>query len=163
MPAFFKHFWIMFIIVTIANGLIWKSRSKKYVSENPALKDGYDSLIKGWFIYGNIPWIIMGVGMVTGTTQDMFEFFNPRQRNPIVIIFFLSIITLWIRGSYWIYFNGGAEKLVNHPGMFTQTEKGNEKFEIMKVKLMWGLGILGGIFGFIMMWNMDFPPETFGQ
>lgn len=153
----------MFIVATIANGMIWKSRSKKYISEKPGLKDGYDSLIKGWFIYGNIPWIIMGVGMATGMTQNMFEFFNPRQFNPIVTIFFLSIIMLWTLGSYWIYFNRGAEKLVNHPGMFTQTEKGNEKFEIMKVKLSWGLGILGGVVSFITMWNMNLPPEAFGH
>lgn len=157
MPAIFNHFWVMFIVVTIANGLIWKSNSKKYIAEKPERKDGYDSLIKGFLIYGNIPWVIMGIGMLTGMTESMFEFFNPSQMNPIVIVFFLSIIFLWIIGSYWIYFNGGAEKLVDHPGMITQTEKGNEKFEIMKVKLVWGLGILGGIFGMYMMYNQDFP------
>jgi hypothetical protein len=147
----------MFIVVTIANGLIWKSKSKKYIAEKPERKDGYDSLIKGFLIYGNIPWVIMGIGMLTGMTESMFEFFNPSQMNPIVIVFFLSIIFLWIIGSYWLYFSGGAEKLVDHPGMITQTEKGNEKFEIMKVKLVWGLGILGGIFGIYMMYNQDFP------
>lgn len=157
MPAIFNHFWVMFIVVTIANGLIWKSKSKKYIAEKPERKDGYDSLIKGFLIYGNIPWVIIGIGMLTGMTKNMFEFFNPSQMNPIVIVFFLSIIFLWIIGSYWIYFNGGAEKLVDHPGMITQTEKGNEKFEVMKVKLVWGLGILGGIFGIYMMYNQDLP------
>lgn len=163
MSAFFNHFWIVFIVVTVANGLIWKSKSKKYTSENPDLKDGYKSLIKGWLIYCNIPWIIMGIGMLTGMTKTIDEFFNPRQFNPIVTIFFLSILFLWIVGSYWIYVKGGAEKLVNHPGMITQTEKGNEKFEIMKVKLLWALGILGGIIGVTMMWNMNIPAGAFGQ
>jgi hypothetical protein len=157
MPAIFNHFWVMFIVVTIANGLIWKSKSKKYIAEKPERKYGYDKLIKGWIIYGNIPWAIMGIGMLTGMTKSMDEFFNPSQKNPIVIVFFLSIIFLWIFGSYWIYFKGGAEKLVDHPGMITHTEKGNEKFEIMKVKLVWGLGILGGIFGIYMMCNQDIP------
>jgi hypothetical protein len=103
----------------------------------------------------------MGAGMLTGMTKTMDEFFNPRQLNPVVTIFFLSIFFLWTIGSYWIYFKGGAEKLVNHPGMITQTKKGNEKFEIMKVKLLWALGILSGIVGVTMMWNMNIPVGTF--
>jgi hypothetical protein len=163
MPVIFNHFWIMFIVVTIANGLIWKVKSKKYIAENPVLKEGYDSLIKGWLIYVNIPWTIMGIGMLTGLTKSMDDFFNPRLGNPIVIVFFLVIIVEWILGSRWIFFQDGAEKLVKHPGMFTQTEKGNEKFEIMKIKLMWIVGMIGCVVGFYMMWKMNMPVGTFGQ
>ena len=163
MPAIFNHFWIMFIVGTVANGLIWKSKSKKYIAENPELQEGYDSLIKGWLIYGNIPWIIMGIGMLSGLTKNIFEFFNPREMNPIVIVFFLVIIVEWILSVKWIFFNGGAEKLVKHPGMFTQTEKGNEKFETMKVKLLCVAGIIGGIVGIVMMWKMNIPIDTLGQ
>ena len=38
----------MFIAVTIANGLILKFRSKKYILEKPELKKGYDNLFLGW-------------------------------------------------------------------------------------------------------------------
>jgi len=105
----------------------------------------------------------MGVGMLTGLTKNMFEFFNPREMNPIVIIFFLVIIIEWILSVKWIFFNGGAEKLVKHPGMFTQTEKGNEKFETMKIKLLCvaGIGIVGN--SIVMMWKMNIPIDTFGQ
>jgi len=103
--------------------------------------------------------------MLTGLTKNMFEFFNPREMNPIVIIFFLVIIIEWILSVKWIFFNGGAEKLVKHPGMFTQTEKGNEKFETMKIKLLCVAGIIGGIVGnsIVMMWKMNIPIDTFGQ
>ncbi len=157
MPIIFNHFWIMFIAVTIVNGLIWKNRSKQYIAEKPERKEGYNSLIRGFLIYGNIPWVIMGIGMLTGMTHSIFEFFNPSQMKPIVTLFFLSIIFLWIRGAYWIYFKGGAEYLVDHPGLITHAEKGNEQFEIMKVKLIWGIGILCGIIGMYMMYTQDFP------
>ena len=88
MPALFNHFWVMFIVVTIANGLIWRSKSKKYVAEKPERREGYDKLIKAWLIYGNIPWAIMGIGMLTGMTKSLNEFFNPIQMNSIVIVFF---------------------------------------------------------------------------
>ena len=156
MPAIFNHFWIMFIVVTVANGLIWKYKSKKYIEQKPELKESYDKLIKGWLIYGNIPWLIMAIGMLSGITERMDEFFNPKEMNPIVILFFISIIGIWIIGTYWIFFKKGAEKLVAHPGFITKTEKGNEKFETMKIKLLWIAGILGGIFGIYMMFNQDF-------
>jgi hypothetical protein len=66
MPTFFNYIWIIFIGVTIINGMIWRTRSQEYIAKNPDVKNGYDSLIKGWFIYANIPWLIMGAGMLTG-------------------------------------------------------------------------------------------------
>ena len=51
----FKHAWIMLIAVTVANGLILKFRSKRYISEKPELKKGYDKYFLGWIFYGNIP------------------------------------------------------------------------------------------------------------
>lgn len=156
MPTVFNNFWIMFIVVTVANGLIWKYKSKKYIEQKPELKESYNKLIKGWLIYGNIPWVIMAIGMLSGMTKRMDEFFNPKEMNPIVILFFISIIGIWIIGTYWIFLKKGAEKLVAHPGFITQTEKGNEKFETMKIKLIWIAGILGGIFGIYIMFNQDF-------
>lgn len=153
MTVILNHFWFVLIVVTIANGAIWKLKSKKYIAEKPEREQGYDKLIMGWLIYGNIPWIIMGIGMLTGLTKSMDEFLRPSQMNLVVIVFFFSIVLLWIYGSYWIYFKGGAESLVEHPGFITQTEKGNEKFETMKVKLVWGLGLLGGILGLYMIYK----------
>lgn len=163
MDLIFNQAWIFLIVMTCVNGFVWQFKSKKYIAENPDLKEGYESLIKGWFIFGNIPWVIMGIGMLTGLTKSMDEFFNPRLENPIIIVFFLAIIVEWILGSRWIFFQGGAEKLVKHPGMFTQTEKGNEKFELMKIKLLWIAGMIGGVFGLYMMWKMNIPLETLGQ
>lgn len=153
----FNHFWIVIIIVTLINGLDWKSKSKKYIIENPERKESYNKLIKGWLIYANIPWVIMGFGMLTGITNDMRDFFNPSQMNLIVLVFFFSIIFLWLLGSYWIYLKGGAEMLVEHPGFIPKTKKENKKLEIIKVKLLWAMAIVSGIFGLYIAFNRDFP------
>jgi hypothetical protein len=161
MSAIVQHFWIVFILGIVANGLTWKWRSKKYIAENPGLQEGYDRLIKGYLIFGNIPWVIMGIGLVTGMTKSMSDFFNPGQLNPIVIAFLLVLIVEWMLGIYWIFFNGGAETLVKHPGLFTSSAKGNEKFETMKVKLLWIVAILGGLLGIaVMIWKMNVLVDT---
>ena len=66
----------MFIAVTIANGLILKYRSKKYIAEKPELEEGYEKFFKGWLFYGNIPWVIMMSGNLSGMTQNTFDYLD---------------------------------------------------------------------------------------
>ncbi len=145
-----KHFWVLFIVATVANGLIFKFRSRKYIKENPELKDGYDILFKGWIFYGNIPWVIMGIGVMTGMVESVFEFFDIGGLKPIVVLFYLSVVVLWILGSRWIYFRGGAEMLSKHPGFLTVGFSA-VKISPFWVKALWTLMLVSGIFGFTMM------------
>ncbi|OYT15639.1 MAG: hypothetical protein B7C24_11990 [Bacteroidetes bacterium 4572_77] len=152
----------MFIAVTIANGLILKYRSKKYIAQNPELEEGYDKYFKGWMIYGNIPWIIMMIGNLSGTTQNTFEYFNPKALNPMVLVFHFSIIILWILSARWIYFKNGAEFIENHPGLLQKSSfSGNTNVTAKQIKLFFPLLLLGGIVGMGMMWFMDFPTPHF--
>ena len=117
MEIIFKHFWATFIVLMIVNAAILKYRTRTYVAEKPELKKGYDQFIKGMLFYGNIPWVIMGIGALTGMTNNGFEYATPRQMNPIVLIFHASLVILWILSVWWIYFRGGAEFIEKHPGL----------------------------------------------
>ena len=162
MEIIFKHTWIMFIAVTIANGLILKYRSKKYTAEKPELEDGYDKYFKGWLFYGNIPWVIMMIGNLSGMTQNTFEYFNPKAMNAIVLVFHFSIILLWVLSARWIYFKNGAEFIETHPGLIQKSSlSGNTNVTAKQIKLFFPLMLLGGIAGMIMMWIMDFPTPQF--
>ncbi len=152
----------MFIAVTIANGLILKFRSKKYIAEKPELKEGYDKYFRGWLLYGNIPWVIMAIGNLVGMTNNTFEYFNPKAMNPIVLIFHASIIVLWILSVNWIYFNNGAEFIERHPGLTSKTSiRGNTNMTAKQIRSFFPLALLGGIGGMIMMWVMDIPTPQF--
>lgn len=162
MEIIFKHTWIMFIAITIANGLILKYRSKKHIAENPELKDGYDTYFKGWVIYGNIPWVIMMIGNLSGITQNTFEYFNPKTLNPMVLVFHFSVIILWILSVRWIYFKNGAEFIETHPGLFRKSSfSKNANVTAKQIKQFFPLMLLGGIVTMIMMWVMDFPIPQF--
>ena len=152
----------MFIAVTIANGLILKYRSKKYITQNPELENGYDKYIKGLLIYGNIPWVIIMIGNLSGITQNFFENFNPKAMNPMVLIFHFSIIVLWVLSVRWIYFKNGAEFIEKHPGLIQKSSfSGNTNVTAKQIKLFFPLMLLGGITGMIMMWIADFPMPQF--
>ena len=137
MEIIFNYTWVMFIAVTIANGLVLKYRSKKYIAQNPDLKKGYDKYFKGWLFYGNIPWVIMMVGSLTGLTHSTFEYFSPRTLNPIVLIFHLSIIILWVLSVRWIYFKNGAEFIETHPGLMEKSSfRENKNVKAKQLKLL---------------------------
>ena len=162
MEIIFKHAWFLFIAVIIANAVILKYRSKKYVAQNPELEQGYDKYIKGLLIYGNIPWLIMMVGNLIGSTQNTFEYFNPNSMNPMVLIFHFSIIVLWALGVRWIYFKNGAEFIEAHPGLVQKSSmNGNTNVTAKQVKMSFPIMLAGGIFGMAMMWIMDMPTPQF--
>lgn len=158
MEIVFKYAWIFLIAITTINGIILKVRSNNYISEKPELKEGYNKYFFGIIFYGNFPWIIMAIGNLSGMSDSVFDYFNPKSMNPIVLIFHASIIFLWVLGIIWIYFRKGAEFIEQHPGLFFSA---NENIAARHVKLFYPILLLGGITGMIMMWVMDFSIPLF--
>src|SRR5688572_26838298 len=110
------NFWIFLILATVVNAFLLKIRFRKFIDEQPDLQDGYDKLFKGYLVYLNIPWIVMGGGMVFGKVSSFFSFFRPMEGNPYVLAFHITVIFLSILSVWWLYFKGGAEFLAKYPG-----------------------------------------------
>ena len=156
MPLVFKHFWVAFILATVANGAIWWSRSKEFRERDPALTEGYRSLIRGLVTWGNLPWLIMGAGILFGGVPSIFHYFNPRSPNPFVVAWFGSIFVLWVAGTYWLFARGGAEQLVRHPGLIQP-----QITSASAVKALWLLCLAGGIAAVAAMYFIEFKPPEF--
>lgn len=146
----------MFMIVTTMNAVIFRSRSRKHIESNPELAEGYGSLIRGFMIWGNIPWIVMGVGLTAGGVPSVWHYFRPMDGNPHVLAWFASIFFIWLMGTYWLFLQDGAEKLAKHPGFIKASFVG-EISSANAIKFIWVLCLLGGVFGVVMMWTMDAP------
>ena len=164
MEFIFKYAWVLFVAGTLINVISLKKQSQSYIAEDPTLKEGYDKLIKGWLIYGNIPWLIMAIGDLTGITNGVWDYFNPKSMNPMVLLFHITVVILWIIGSNWIYFKGGADFIVKHPGLVQFHGPGINKYTSspLAIKIFWALALLGGITGMVMMWMHSVPatPEA---
>ena len=145
----FDYAWILFIVVTIINALFLKARSSKIVKDNPDLRDGYDQLFKGYLFYMNIPWMVMGIGMIVGGVPSTFSYFAPRHGNFFVIAFHVSILILWFLSIWWLYFKGGAEFLVKYKGVFNRDIQSP-----LLIKIFFGISMLGGVAGMIFMWSL---------
>lgn len=140
-----------------------KTKFKGYTEIDPRLEEGYKKIIKAFSIYGNIPWVIMGLGMLLGSTQSIFDYFRPRDLNPFVLAFHASVIIIYIFTIRWLYFKDGAKFLEQHPGIFQKSGffAQEENISANKIKILFGLMLLGGILAMSSMWAIDIPVMSF--
>ncbi len=143
----FDYFWGLAIGVTIFNAFYLKLRSQKIIAAQPELREGYDNLFKGYLTFMNVPWVVMGIGVLFGGVPGT-SYFRPRDGIIFVLAFHTSIVILWMLAIWWLYFNGGAESLVKYPGVFNQDIKSP-----VLVKIYSGIALAGGILGMILMWS----------
>jgi hypothetical protein len=147
----FRHAWVLFIVVTCANGAVWWWRAQRHMRTNPTLRPGYTRLIRGWLVFGNLPWLVMGLGILFGGVPTVFHYFNPRN-GPVVLTWYVTVIALWAASVYWLFFQRGAETLIAHPGLMNVP--GNRPW-ILKAYFL--LCLAGGVVGLLTMILLDLP------
>ena len=157
------YFWLIAIITTGINWLIFRKRAQKYIKENPQLEEGYAALFRGYIVWMNIPWVVMGLGCTVGGVPTVWHYFRPRDGNPLVLAWFGSVFFLWVLGTFWLFFRDGAEKLAQHPGalVFRFGLKSKDITNPVMIKSFWLLTLAGGIVGVVVMWIVDIPIQIF--
>jgi hypothetical protein len=151
-----KWFWSVLILVTILNAATFWSRARPQIHAHPELKEGYKKLIRGFAMWTNIPWLVMGIGCVFGGVPGS-SFLRPRNGNPFVLAFFCSVFFLWILGTYWLVFQGGAQKLVDYRGLLNIKVASSRS-----VIMLWLLSLAGGIVAVILMFTLQMPAPLRG-
>jgi hypothetical protein len=121
LPFVFRHTWLLFILVTCLQAAVWWWRAEEAIARNPQLEEGYRRLVIGGLVWGNALWVLMGVGIIAGWVSSTMGYFNPRN-SPWVVVWYLALVALWIATIVWLFFQRGAEQLVEHPGLFTSAD-----------------------------------------
>ena len=145
-----KYFWAIAIVVTCLNAATFKKQSIVHIKKNPDLAEGYARLLKGYLVWMNIPWVVMGIGCTIGGVPSVRDFFSPKDGNPFVLAWFGSVFLLWVLGTFWLFMKNGAKELAKHPGVL-----GCDISSLGAIKLLWCACLFGGIMGVIFMWTMD--------
>ncbi len=142
----FDYFWLLAILTNVLNTIIIWVKTRPYVKQKPELAPGYSTLIRGFFFWVNVPWVVMGAGFLFGKVPSIGAFFEPQLQNSFVLAWWGTMFLLYGLGTYWILWNGGAEMLVKHPGFLRQTPS-NPKI----IKLFWLLALAGGVTASVMV------------
>jgi hypothetical protein len=139
-------------VLSLVNAAIMKYRAARYIRANPELEAGYRAIIKGMLVWGDIPFVVMGIGCVFGKIPSVFYFFRPHDGNPYVVAFYVVVVLEYILGTNWIVFRGGAAMLVKHPGVLNI-----EATSPRMVIFLWVVSCVGGIVGFILFYYQIIP------
>lgn len=147
-----KYFWVLAIVVNVANAIILKVRSKKYIQQRPELAEGYQQFFLGTLFFGSLPWVVMGIGILFGGVQNVFSYFHPQNPNPFIRAWYVCIVGMWLLGFYWLFARRGAGFLVEHPGLFNVNLN-----TPTKIKAFYCLTIVGGAVGLYVMFTNQIP------
>ncbi len=158
-----KYFWCVAIIITAINWLMFRRRAQKHIIVNQQLEKGYTTLIRGYLLWMNVPWIVMGLGCTVGGVPSVWHYFRPKDGNPYVLAWFGSVFFLWAAGTFWLFFKNGAETLARYPGVieFRYGLKRKDIANPVMIKALRLLCLAGGIIGVTAMWAMDIPLPPF--
>src|SRR5207249_7283843 len=99
MEVIVRHFWLAFVVVTIVNGRYWWAGVQGRIRAQPELGPGYHRLYRGYLFWCNVPWLLMGVGILSGQVRWMFDFLQPRSGNAYVLAWWWTMATLLALGT----------------------------------------------------------------
>jgi hypothetical protein len=151
-----KWFWAVCVAGSFIQAAIFQTRARQHIRANPDLRQGYRTLITGFVTWGNLPWVVMGIGCVFGDVPSVFSYFRPRDGNPFVLSFLASVVLVWVLGTYWIVFRDGAGMLVKYPGLLNMNLKSRRA-----VMIYWFLSLAGGLVAIVIMFSRDIPLPPF--
>ncbi len=110
--------WVVGIIITIMRAFMWRFTGKAYIEKNPELLEGYKKYSKNFVLLECTPWIIMGICSQCDNLT-FFDFVFYKNTESLFVVFFLASLLLMTLFEFkWLFFRGGAEIIVKHPGLF---------------------------------------------
>lgn len=144
-----RHFWAVLLIVTALNAAALRRRFRGFIAQHPERERAYGQML-AWFAGVNVLlWGTMGVGILFGGVPHIFAYLAPASGNPFVLAWHGLYVGLALLGLVWVFFRGGAEFLVDHPGLL---RVGGLSPGL--VKLWAGLVLLGGLLAEMTLWSL---------
>jgi hypothetical protein len=123
-------------------------------------------VLRRWFIIlSDLPWVVMGWGVLVGRVPNIWYFFRPQDRNPYVVGWFATLFILAFGFAFWVFFLEGAEKVVVlQPVDFKWyrtglrgTTRGTVELTVGRVKLFAAIGPVWIAAWTLLVWSMDAP------
>src|SRR6266850_4908288 len=143
-----RHFWLICLAISgyqyymIGRGAA--SEMQAQGSDRDAEATRYKRLVIG---ASTLPWLVMGVGQLTGSTSSVWEYFRPQDMNPFVLAFVGSVFLLSIALLYWVFFMEGSTKAVELKLMQAHGPFGSKPLPERQVKLFAAVGPI-----FVILW-----------
>jgi hypothetical protein len=145
LPFVLRHAGLLFILVACVQAAIWRKRARSRIVVDPELDSGFQTFVRVWLIYGNLPWLLLGVTVLCGALPPPLHSLDPRH-GPYAGLILITIVLLWVATFEGLFFRGHAEVLLTYPGVFDVPLN-----RPWAVKLWFLVCLSGGITGLILL------------
>ena len=106
-----KFFWALGLIFAVWEHYSWTTKKNQLLLQQPELADSYDRVMWGHTIFYSLPWLVMGIGILSGRVDNVFDFLRPRSGNAFVLAFYFIIVVSTLPLAVWVWAFGGASYL----------------------------------------------------
>jgi heme A synthase len=106
--------WSLFILVTCINGLIRAWVARRQLQTRPELAPGYGPMLRLYFLWFNIPWLVMGAGCTVGRVPGIFSYLRPRDLDPWVLAFYATLVLQNALGCCLVWWGGWDQFFIRY-------------------------------------------------
>ncbi len=154
-PFAFRYLWAFFLSMGLVNCFLgWRS-VMSHIKNNDALKSKYRQLFTQYIIWTNLPWVVMGAGILLGKTQGVLDYLVPSSGNVTVMLWWVVFFVMNFSLAVWVFFAGGAETLEKYPGLPTFLSGSASHIKVMVSIAFIFLNFLAVIIYFYNPWAHD--------
>lgn len=145
---FARYFWAIAIGMSLINYVIGRRRIVVESGLNEIQRNEAQGLFARLCLFSNVPWLVMGWGVLFGGVPSVFNYFRPQDHNPYVTYWYGSLFLLAVVGALWVLLGNGARRMreLQQLGVFGARQKNSATPE-WAIKLLAALGPV-----FVLVW-----------
>ena len=136
----FEYFWALALGATVLNYYSGKRSHKPPKSEIEA-QEAERYRFRGFILLAS-PWVLMGVGQLSGSTPTVLNYFRPQDGNPFVIAWVALVFAVAYLLAGWVLFAGGAEKVRDLNLLSVAGLSGHQPLSLQAIKAIAAIGIM---------------------
>ena len=145
---FARYFGAIAIGMSLINYAIGRRRLVSESGLSEIRRNDAQSLFGRLCLFSNVPWLVMGWGVLFGGVPSVFSYFRPQDHNPYVTYWYGSLLLLAVVGALWVLLGNGARRIreLQQLGVFGARQKNSATSE-WAIKLLAALGPV-----FVLFW-----------
>src|SRR5690349_2572824 len=106
-----QYFWVVCLAMSAFNYFAARRQAAASSAFNVSQNEEAARYFRWFSLAAAAPWIVMGLGQLSGFTPTVWYYFRPQDLNPFVIAWLACIFLLALIYAVWVLLLGGARKV----------------------------------------------------
>ena len=109
-----RYFWLAVIFFILGLAIFWRLEANDRIVSDPSLKKPLNRLYSGFAFWTSLPFLLMGLGILTGNVESVFHYLVLGTDKSFVIASQVFLFALDVLFIYWVFFRDGDQLIALH-------------------------------------------------